>query len=132
AVGALAFGIAVAVTAAPAWAALPLPAALRRPGAVTVAAWGVLATLVAARAPEAGQVGVGLVVAIAVTAWLLHASVVAQWVGPALLVLALVPAESDAVRAWAFAVVAVGAAAVAVLSHWRWVGAVTGIFAVVA
>ncbi|MFD1858722.1 SCO7613 C-terminal domain-containing membrane protein [Aeromicrobium camelliae] len=128
AIASLSLGAAIAAWGARRRPTLALPSPLVRPLVLAIVVVGVLATMSATDLPEAVQAAVAIAGA-ALIAWrFVHGSQVEQWVGPAALLVALVPASGDdGVAAWAYAAVAVAFGVLTATTRWDLVGAVSGV-----
>lgn len=130
AIASLSLGSAVAAWGAHRWSTVALPTALVRPLAVSILLVGLFATMAATDLPEAAQAAVAIAAATIVAWRFARGTAIEQWVGPAALLVALLPASgSEGVAAWAYAAVAVVYAVLAVTTRWDLVGAAAGVLA---
>ncbi|WP_293782978.1 SCO7613 C-terminal domain-containing membrane protein [uncultured Aeromicrobium sp.] len=130
AVAALSLGVAAAAWGARRWASIALPQPLVRSVIIAVVLVGLSATMAAAELPEAVRAGVAIAAAVVIMWRLGGGNLTEQCVGPAALLLALLPASSDVgVAAWAYAVIALAFGFHAATTREDVLGAVTAVLA---
>ncbi|RLV55256.1 hypothetical protein D9V41_12205 [Aeromicrobium phragmitis] len=130
AVAALSVGVAAAAWGAHRWTSIALPRPLLRPVVVSILLVGLMATMGAAELPASAQAAVAIAAAVVVAWRLARGTRVEQWIGPAALLVALLPASSnDGVAAWSYAIVAAALAILAATTRWDLLAAVSGVLA---